>query len=76
MPSPTTSLDTAARDAYDVLAPAYDALTAEYPYATWLGRLVDLARAHGLQGERALDLDSADSHQLRAHRQSPCRVGQ
>lgn len=51
-----TTLDTGARDAYEALAPAYDALTAEYPYALWLGRLVELAHAHGLAGTRALDL--------------------
>lgn len=50
------TLDTDARTAYDALAPAYDALTAEYPYALWLGRLVALARDHGLRGTRALDL--------------------
>ncbi len=51
-----TTLDTVARDAYDALAPAYDALTEAYPYALWLGRLVELAEAHGLAGRRALDL--------------------
>jgi len=51
-----TTLDNDARTAYDALAPAYDALTAEYPYALWLGRLVALAREHGLRGTRALDL--------------------
>lgn len=51
-----TTLDTEARTAYDALAPAYDALTAEYPYALWLDRLVCLAREHGLRGTRALDL--------------------
>ncbi|MCW3011138.1 MAG: Methyltransferase type 11 [Solirubrobacterales bacterium] len=50
------TLDTEARSAYDALAPAYDALTAEYPYAIWLERLVALAREHGLRGERVLDL--------------------
>ncbi len=51
-----TTLDTEARDAYDALAPAYDALTADYPYAVWLERLVDLAREHGLRGDRVLDV--------------------
>lgn len=52
----TATLSTDARDAYDALAPAYDALTAAYPYELWLGRLVELAREHGLEGTRALDL--------------------
>ncbi len=50
------TLDTDARTAYDALAPVYDALTAQYPYARWLGHLVSLAREHGLRGTRALDL--------------------
>ncbi len=45
-----------ARSAYDALAPAYDALTADYPYAVWLERIVEVAREHGLGGHRALDL--------------------
>ncbi len=52
----TATLSTGARDAYEALAPAYDALTADYPYELWLGRLVELAREHGLSGTRALDL--------------------
>jgi SAM-dependent methyltransferase len=50
------TVDTDAREAYDALAPAYDALTAAYPYAEWVGRLVELARENGLAGGRALDL--------------------
>src|SRR4051794_11388467 len=46
----------AARDAYDALAPAYDALTAAYDHVRWLEAIEDLARAHGLTGNRVLDV--------------------
>jgi SAM-dependent methyltransferase len=42
--------------AYDVVAPAYDLLTAGYAYAPWLEAIARLARAHGLAGRRALDV--------------------
>jgi SAM-dependent methyltransferase len=45
-----------AREAYEDLAPAYDLLTADYPHDRWLAALVDLARAHGLCGDAALDV--------------------
>jgi SAM-dependent methyltransferase len=45
-----------AREAYDDLAPAYDLLTADYPYDRWLGALETLARSHGLRGRRVLDV--------------------
>lgn len=50
------TLDLAAHDAYEALAPAYDALTADYGHAAWVGRIVGLARRHGLRGRRAVDL--------------------
>lgn len=50
------TLDTVARDAYEALAPAYDALTADYAHGPWLERIVALARDHGLRGRRAVDL--------------------
>jgi len=50
------TLDSAAHDAYEALAPAYDALTADYAHPAWVGRIVDLAREHGLRGRRAVDL--------------------
>jgi SAM-dependent methyltransferase len=45
-----------AREAYDDLAPAYDLLTADYPYERWLAILEGLAREHGLRGDRVLDV--------------------
>ncbi len=50
------TLDSVARDAYDAIAPAYDALTADYGHGPWVERIVELARAHGLRGRRAVDL--------------------
>jgi SAM-dependent methyltransferase len=41
---------------YDVLAPAYDLMTAGYDYDRWLDALLEWARAHGLRGRRALDV--------------------
>jgi ubiquinone/menaquinone biosynthesis C-methylase UbiE len=41
---------------YDALAPHYDAFTAHPEYASWVRRLESLARRHGLNGRRALDL--------------------
>jgi SAM-dependent methyltransferase len=45
-----------AREAYDDLAPAYDLLTADYPYERWLAQLLALASRHGLQGDNLLDV--------------------
>lgn len=42
--------------AYDALAPHYDAFTAHHDYATWTAGLLGLARAHGLAGDRCLDV--------------------
>jgi SAM-dependent methyltransferase len=42
--------------AYDALADAYDALTADYRHDLWLDRLEALGRRHGLDGRRALDV--------------------
>jgi SAM-dependent methyltransferase len=50
------TLDSAAYDAYEALAPAYDALTADYAHDEWVTRIVALARDHGLRGRRAVDL--------------------
>jgi SAM-dependent methyltransferase len=55
-PAMQRTLDSVARDAYEALAPAYDALTADYAHGPWLARIVELARAHGLRGRRAVDL--------------------
>jgi SAM-dependent methyltransferase len=44
------------RLAYDALAPAYDALTADSRHDVWLAQVERLALAHGLGGRRVLDL--------------------
>lgn len=41
---------------YDVLAPAYDAMTATYPHDEWLRAIERLALRHGLRGRRVLDV--------------------
>jgi SAM-dependent methyltransferase len=41
---------------YDILAPAYDLLTAEHAHAAWLDAIERLAREHGLRGRRVLDV--------------------
>jgi SAM-dependent methyltransferase len=45
-----------AEAAYDTLAPAYDALTADYRHDLWLDRIEAAARACGLSGRRVLDV--------------------
>jgi SAM-dependent methyltransferase len=52
--------------AYDVLAPAYDLLTAGYAYGPWLGAIDRLAREHGLRGRRALDVACGTGKSLEA----------
>ena len=52
--------------AYDVLAPAYDLLTAGYAYGPWLGAIDSLARSHGLRGQRALDVACGTGKSLEA----------
>jgi SAM-dependent methyltransferase len=51
-----TIAPTPALDAYEALAEAYDVLTAGYDYDHWLAVLEGLARAHGLEGDRLLDV--------------------
>lgn len=43
-------------EAYSVLAPAYDLLTAEYAYGPWLAAIEWLAVRNGLTGRRLLDV--------------------
>src|SRR5690349_20407066 len=45
-----------AGQAYDGLAPHYDAFTAGYEYDRWLDALEAMARAAGLDGRRLLDI--------------------
>ena len=52
--------------AYDVLAPAYDLLTAGYAYGPWLEAIDGLAREHGLAGRRALDVACGTGKSLEA----------
>jgi SAM-dependent methyltransferase len=55
-----------AERAYDVVAPAYDLLTAGYAYGPWLGAIARLARSHGLVGRRALDVACGTGKSLEA----------
>jgi SAM-dependent methyltransferase len=52
----TLTLESDATQAYAVLAPAYDLLTAEYAYGPWLSAIERVAREHGLRGHRVLDV--------------------
>jgi SAM-dependent methyltransferase len=52
--------------AYDVVAPAYDLLTADYAYGPWLEAIARLARSHGLAGRRALDVACGTGKSLEA----------
>jgi len=52
--------------AYDVLAPAYDLLTAGYAYRPWLAAIERLACDHGLAGRRALDVACGTGKSLEA----------
>jgi SAM-dependent methyltransferase len=45
-----------ALDAYEALAPHYDAFTAHHDYDAWTRDLEALARRHGLRGRRLLDV--------------------
>ena len=45
-----------ARDAYDVAADVYDDFTAHHDYEGWTALIERLARAHGLAGDRLLDV--------------------
>jgi SAM-dependent methyltransferase len=47
---------TDARATYDAFAPYYDAFTAHHRYEPWTATLEELAREHGLRGERLLDV--------------------
>jgi SAM-dependent methyltransferase len=44
------------RVAYDALAPAYDAFTADHRHELWVPAIGRLARRHGLAGRRVLDV--------------------
>src|SRR5262245_44806900 len=45
-----------ARDAYDLAADIYDDFTAHHDYEGWTALIERLARAHGLAGDRLLDV--------------------
>jgi SAM-dependent methyltransferase len=50
------TLESDSAQAYAVLAPAYDLLTAGYAYGPWLAAIEWLAVRHGLAGRRLLDV--------------------
>jgi SAM-dependent methyltransferase len=52
----TLALESDSAQAYAVLAPAYDLLTARYAYGPWLDAIERLAVRHGLAGRRVLDV--------------------
>ena len=52
----TRTLDSDSAEAYALLAPAYDLLTARYEYPSWLAAIERLARRYGLAGRRVLDV--------------------
>src|SRR3954453_12141681 len=51
-----TRVDDPARAAYELLAPFYDSYTREYGHERWLANLEAIATAHGLRGNRLLDV--------------------
>lgn len=53
---PTQGADRHAEVAYEAIAPVYDDFTAHHNYPEWIGMLLELAEAHGLQGTTALDV--------------------
>lgn len=52
----STLTPTAALLAYERFAPVYDRFTASYDHIGWVTRLEEVARAHGVRGNRALDV--------------------
>jgi SAM-dependent methyltransferase len=44
------------RDAYDAFADLYDAFTWDHDYERWVSSLEEVAKAHGLTGDRLLDV--------------------
>jgi SAM-dependent methyltransferase len=44
------------RDAYDEFADLYDDFTWDHDYESWVATLEDVARTHGLEGDRVLDV--------------------
>jgi SAM-dependent methyltransferase len=48
--------DSGAADAYNAIAPVYDAFTAEYNTEAWLGELLPALERQGLTGNRLLDV--------------------
>jgi SAM-dependent methyltransferase len=42
--------------AYEAIAPVYDDFTAHHDYRLWIGNLLALGAAHGLQGDTVLDI--------------------
>jgi SAM-dependent methyltransferase len=42
--------------AYEAIAPVYDDFTAHHDYRQWVGKLLELGAAHGLEGDTVLDV--------------------
>jgi SAM-dependent methyltransferase len=54
--APSAATPDAVRIAYDALAPAYDAFTADYRHDLLLAAIEGAAQRHGLRGKRLLDV--------------------
>jgi SAM-dependent methyltransferase len=53
---PDHSQSSGAREAYDAIAPFYDAFTSDHDFELWFGNLLPAVEEHGLLGNRLLDI--------------------
>jgi hypothetical protein len=60
-----TTIDSA-EAAYDALAPAYDLLTSDYDYDTWLTVIERVVRSHGVPGSPSPGHRVRDREELHA----------
>ena len=71
---PTHDRTASARDAYDVAADVYDDFTAHHDYEGWTALIERLARAHGLAGDRLLDVGCGTGNSFLAFLERGYRV--